>query len=136
MSSTQPKSAYIEPVDNETPDETSGTTGHPVEANTFTKAIDKIVKANYSSSKPKLQESNPFNGSDSKNSALSSSNANSTSEIVQIIQDNTAKVNYILFFLKGSALDCLEPALLDMLGFQISISLLRNSKPNSELIIP
>ena len=77
MSSTQPKSIHIEPVDDETPNKTSGTMGHDVEANAFSKAIDKIVKANYSSSKPKLWEPNPFNGSNSWNSALLSSNVNS-----------------------------------------------------------
>jgi len=68
MSSTQPKSARIEPVDDETPKENSGTTTHEVEANTFAKATNTIVKANYSSSsKPKLWEPNPFDGSDSQN---------------------------------------------------------------------
>jgi len=66
MSSAQPKSAHIEPVDNETPDETPGTTGPNAEANAFAKAINKIVKANYSSSKPKLWEPDPFDGSDSQ----------------------------------------------------------------------
>ena len=56
MSSAQPESAHIDPVDDETPEETSGITCHDVEANTFTKASDKFVKANYSSSKPKLWE--------------------------------------------------------------------------------
>jgi len=66
MSSAQPKSTHIEPVDDETPDETSGTTGPNAEANAFSKAIDKVFKANYSSSKPKLWEPNPFDGSDSR----------------------------------------------------------------------
>jgi len=54
MSSAQLEPAHIKPVDNETPDETSGTTGPNAEANAFAKAINMIVKANYSSSKPKL----------------------------------------------------------------------------------
>jgi len=51
---------------DETPDETLGTTNHEAEA--FAKAIDKIVKANYvsSKSKPKLREPDPFDGSDSR----------------------------------------------------------------------
>jgi len=65
MSSAQPKSAHIEPVDNVNPNETSGTTGHNVEANAFANTIDNKVKANYSSSKPKLWKPDPFNGSDS-----------------------------------------------------------------------
>src|SRR5882724_11559980 len=63
--SSQPESAHIETLD-ETPDEMLGTTNHEAEA--FTKAIDKIVKANYGSSKskPKLWEPDPFDGSDSR----------------------------------------------------------------------
>src|SRR5882724_11365894 len=61
--SSQPESTHIETLD-ETPDKTLGTTNHEAEA--FAKAIDKIVKANYSSSKSKLREPNPFNGSDSQ----------------------------------------------------------------------
>jgi len=49
-----------------TPDETSGPTSHDVEANTFAKATNKIVKANYSSSKPELWEPDPFNGPNSQ----------------------------------------------------------------------
>src|SRR5882724_1022181 len=41
-----------------------------------------------------------------KNSALSSSNVNSISDIIHIFHYDTAKVNYILFFMKGSTLDC------------------------------
>jgi len=63
--SSQPKSTHIETLD-ETPDETLGTTNHEAEA--FAKAIDKIVKANYGSSKskPKLREPDPFDGSNSR----------------------------------------------------------------------
>src|SRR5882724_2066510 len=63
--SSQPESAHIETWD-ETPNETLGTSNHEAEA--FTKAIDKIVKANYGSSKSKLklQEPDPFDGSDSQ----------------------------------------------------------------------
>jgi len=46
--SSQPESAHIETLD-ETSDETLGTTNHEAEA--FAKAINKIVKANYGSSK-------------------------------------------------------------------------------------
>src|SRR5882724_334057 len=57
--SSQPESAHIETL-NETPDETLGTTNHEAEA--FAKAINKIIKANYGSSKskPKLQEPAPL----------------------------------------------------------------------------
>ena len=58
-------SAHIEPVDDGTPNKTSGTIGHDVEANAFAKAINKIVKDNYSSSKPKLWEPDLCDGSNS-----------------------------------------------------------------------
>jgi len=64
MSATQPRSAHTELVDNETPDETPGTTNNDDEVTAFSKAIDKIVMANYTCSKPKLQEPDPFDGSD------------------------------------------------------------------------
>ena len=60
MSSTQAGSAHNDPVNYETPDETPVTTDHDAEATEFAKTINKIVKANYSSSKPKLQEPVPF----------------------------------------------------------------------------
>ena len=47
------------------------------------------------------------------NSALSSYSANSTSEIAKMFEDDTNKVNYVLSFLKGTALDCFESAILD-----------------------
>src|SRR5882724_4006918 len=64
--SSQHKSAHIETLD-ETPDETLDTTNPNQEAEAFAKAIDKIVKANYGSSKSKLKlwEPDPFDGSDS-----------------------------------------------------------------------
>ena len=40
MSSAQPESAHIEPVDDETPNETTGTTPHEIEATAFAKAIN------------------------------------------------------------------------------------------------
>jgi len=64
MSTAQHRSAHTDLVDDDTPDETPGTTDLDAEATAFAKAIDKIVKANYSHSKPKLWE-HPFNSSDS-----------------------------------------------------------------------
>jgi len=65
--SSQHESAHIESLD-ETPNETLGTTNPNHEAEAFAKSIDKIVKANYGSSKskPKLWEPDPFDGSDSQ----------------------------------------------------------------------
>jgi len=65
MSTAQPGSAHINPVDDDTPDETPGTTDPNAEATAFAKAINKIVRVNYSFSKPKLQEPEPLNSSDS-----------------------------------------------------------------------
>src|SRR5882724_3009400 len=111
--SSQPESTHIETLD-ETPDETLGTTNH--EAKAFAKAIDKIVKANYGSSKskPKLWEPDPFDGSDSRklHTFILQCKLNFRDHPNQF-QDNTTKVNYILSHLKGSALDCFEPTLLD-----------------------
>src|SRR5882724_11623930 len=111
--SSQPESTHIETLD-ETPDETLGTTNH--EAKAFAKAIDKIVKANYGSSKskPKLWEPDPFDGSDSRKlcTFILQCKLNFRDRPDQF-QDDTTKVNYILSHLKGSALDCFEPTLLD-----------------------
>jgi len=77
-------SAHIEPVDDGTPNKTSGTIGHDVEANAFAKAINKIVKE--TTPVPSPNSGNPIYVMvpTPQNSALSSSNANSTSKIVQI----------------------------------------------------
>src|SRR5882724_2019425 len=111
--SSQPESAHIDTLD-ETPDEKLGTTNHEAEA--FTKAIYKIFKANYGSSKSKLKlwEPDPFNGSDSQKlrTFILQCKLNFRDHLNQF-QDDTTKVNYILSHLKGSTLDCFEPALLD-----------------------
>src|SRR5882724_3867842 len=111
--SSQPESAHIETLD-ETPNKMLGTTNN--EAKAFAKAIDKIVKANYSSSKskPKLREPNPFDGSNSQKlcTFILQCKLNFRDRPDQF-QDDTTKVNYILSHLKGSTLDCFEPALLD-----------------------
>jgi len=62
------------------------------------KAIDKIVKANYSSSKskPKLQEPDPFNGSNPETLHLYPSVQTELPRCPNQFQDNTTKVNYIL----------------------------------------
>src|SRR5882724_1483668 len=113
--SSQHESAHIETLD-ETPDETLGTTNPNQEAEAFAKAIDKIVKANYgsSNSKPKLQEPDPFDSSDSRKlrTFILQCKLNFQDHPDQF-QDDTKKVNYILSHLKGSALYCFEPALLD-----------------------
>jgi len=72
----------------------------------------KVLKSN-SSSKAKLQEPDPFDGSDSVNFALSFYSANSLPRSQDLFGSDTDKVNYVLSFLKGTALDCFESAILD-----------------------
>jgi len=111
--SSQPESAHIKTLD-ETPDETLGTTNNEAEA--FAKAIDKIIKANYGSSKSKakLREPDPFNGSNSQklHTFILQCKLN-FQDCPDQFQDDTTKVNYILSHLKGSTLHCFKPALLD-----------------------
>jgi len=66
--SAQPESTHIDPTDDETPDETPAETMNPEEVETlrFIMAIDKLIQSCPSISKPKLQEPNPFNGSNPK----------------------------------------------------------------------
>jgi len=55
-----------------------------------------------------------------------------------LFKNEENKGNYALLYLKGFALDCFEPTLLDPTpyGFQTLNSSLRNLKPTSELSIP
>src|SRR5882724_1143494 len=53
-------SAHLDPADDDTPASNS----HKAKATAFTEAISKVLKMN-NSSKPKLREPDPFNGSDS-----------------------------------------------------------------------
>ena len=68
--STQPESAHIDPMDYETPGDT--TNENPMmnaiesEATVFAKAIDKLVKSITTSSNPKLWEPDPFDSSNPK----------------------------------------------------------------------
>src|SRR6266481_5203595 len=79
----------------------------------FVKAIDSIVKANMLS-KVKLQEPDPFNGSDShKLRTFILQCKLNFQDHPDLFKDNSTKVNYILSYLKGSALDCFKPTLLD-----------------------
>jgi len=91
-------------MDVDTPDETPGTTGPDAEATAFAKAINKIVKANYSGFKPKLWEPDPFDGSDScKLCTFILQCKLNFQDHPYLFPDDTAKVNYILSYLKGSS---------------------------------
>jgi len=78
-------------------DDTPASNSHKAEATIFTEAISKVLKMN-NSSKPKLREPDPFNGSDPRK---------------DMFEDNAEKVNYVLSYLKGTALDHFESAILD-----------------------
>ena len=77
--STHLGSAHLDPTDDDTPVSNS----HEAKATVFTEAIGKFLRMN-NSSKPKLQEPDPFDGSDSRKLLTSSYSANSTSEIIMI----------------------------------------------------
>jgi len=82
-----------------------------VKVSVFRKAIDKIIKDNYLTSKPKLWEIDPFNGSDPcKLHTLLQCKLNFQE---YLFQDEAAKFNYVLLYLKGTALDHFESAILD-----------------------
>jgi len=102
MSSAQPSSAHNDPVDNE------------AEASSLAKAINNLVKSNSSSAKPKLREPDPFDGSDPKKlrTFILQCKLNFRDR-KDLFGDDETKVNYALSYLKGAALDCFEPALLD-----------------------
>src|SRR5882724_2223159 len=101
-------SAHIDPTDNDTPASNS-----QAEATAFTEAIGKVLKMN-KSSKPKLWEPDPFDGSDSRKlcTFLLQCKLN-FQDRKDLFEDDTNKVKYVLSFLKGTALDCFESAILD-----------------------
>src|SRR5882724_5918413 len=113
MSRDPSESAHIDPVDDDTMDPTSGPTTQDQEASAFIKAISIII-GNDSGSKPKLREPDPFDGSNSRklHTFILQCKLNFRDR-PEMFKSDTAKVNYMLSFLKGSALDCFEPALLD-----------------------
>ena len=114
MSSASPESAHIDPVNDSTLEPTSVPTPQEQEATAFIKAVDLIIKGNGSGSKPKLREPDPFDGSDSRKlrTFILQCKLNFRDR-PDMFKSDTAKVNYMLSYLKGSALDCFEPALLD-----------------------
>jgi len=77
------------------------------------KAIDAIVKTNIPT-KVKLREPNPFDGSDPHklHTFLLQCKLNFRDR-KDHFQDNLVKVSYVLSFLKGTALECFEPGLLE-----------------------
>src|SRR5882672_5747801 len=114
MSSASPELAHINPVNDSTIEPTSVPTPQEQEATAFIKAVDMIIKGNDLGSKPKLWEPDPFDGSDSQKlrTFILQCKLNFRDR-PDMFKSDTAKVNYMLSYLKGSALDCFEPALLD-----------------------
>src|SRR5882672_12377793 len=106
MSSTSPESAHIDP--------TTVTTPPDQDASTFVQAVDMVIRSNNFGSKPKLREPDPFDGSDSRKlrTFILQCKLNFRDR-PDMFKSDTDKVNYMLSYLKGSALDCFEPALLD-----------------------
>src|SRR5882724_3601525 len=107
--STHLGSAHIDPTDDDTPASNS----HEAKETAFTKAISKVLKSN-NSSKAKLQEPDPFDSSNScKLRTFILQCKLNFRDCKDLFEDDTNKVNYVLSFLKGTALDCFESAVLD-----------------------
>src|SRR5882724_8098311 len=113
MSRDPSKSARIDPMDDDTMDPTSVPTTQDQEASAFIKAISMII-SNDSVSKPKLWEPDPFDSSDSRKlrTFILQCKLNFRDR-KDLFEDDTNKVNYVLSFLKGTALDCFESGVLD-----------------------
>ena len=115
-------------------DKTSGATIIDAEVAAFSKANEKIVKASNTHSKSKLQEPDPFDGFNSwKLCTFMLKCKLNFQDCPDLFTNDIAKVNYTLSFLKCSALDCFEPALLDLnehnwlSDFQLFIEELKNN---------
>src|SRR5882724_11562505 len=107
--STHLGSAHIDLTDDDTPASNS----HEAEATAFAEAIGKVLKSN-SSSKAKLWEPDPFDSSNScKLRTFILQCKLNFRDRKDLFEDDTNKVNYVLSFLKGTALDCFESAILD-----------------------
>src|SRR5882672_5602838 len=105
MSTSHQSSAHIDP-NVETPNDTTS------EAQQFPNAISKII--NFSPPKAKLREPDPFDGSDSRKLRTFILQCKLNFRDRQdLFQDDKSKVNYVLSYLKGTALECFESAILD-----------------------
>src|SRR5882724_6730999 len=111
--STHPPTPAIMSTHHLTDDDTPASNLHEPEATTITEAIGKVLKTN-NSSKPKLWEPDPFNGSNShKLRTFILQCKLNFQDFKDLFEDDTNKVNHVLSFLKGTALDCFESAILD-----------------------
>src|SRR6266481_2548559 len=84
------------------------------DAKVLASAIDRVVKSNLPN-KVKLRDPDPFDRSDTQKLRTfvlqCKLNFRDRSDL---FQDDTTKVNYMLSYLKGMALDCFKPMLLEM----------------------
>jgi len=106
MSTSHHSSTHIDP-DVETQDDTTS------EAQEFAEAIGKLVKLG-NPAKPKLREPDPFDGSDSRKlrTFILQCRLNFRDR-PDLFKDDKSKVNYVLSYLKGTALDCFKSTILD-----------------------
>src|SRR6266481_2411885 len=82
-------------------------------AEVLASAIDQVVKSNLPN-KVKVQDPNPFNRSDTQKLCTFILQCKlNFHDCSDLFQDDMTKVNYMLSCLKGTALDCFEPALLE-----------------------
>src|SRR6266481_6112270 len=117
MSSAQPKSGqHPFDFDNqpEQPQQQPDETHLPQsDAEVLASAIDRVVKSNLPN-KVKLWDPDPFDGSNTQKlrTFILQCKLNFCDHS-DLFQDDTTKVNYMLSYLKGMALDCFEPVLLE-----------------------
>src|SRR6266481_3374193 len=84
------------------------------DAEVLASTIDQVVKSNLPN-KVKLQDPDLFDGSDTwKLRTFVLQCKLNFRDCSDLFQDDTTKVNYMLSYLKGTALDCFEPVLLEM----------------------
>src|SRR6266481_651367 len=83
------------------------------DAEVLASTIDRVVKSNLPN-KVKLWDPDPFDGSDTwKLHTFILQCKLNFRDHSDLFQDDTTKVNYMLSYLKGMALDCFEPMLLE-----------------------
>src|SRR5882724_3442198 len=113
--SVQPESFHVNL--DKAPDNTLDTpmTQDKPESDKFIKAIDKLIQSHTSTSKPKLREPDPFNGSDPKklHTIIFQCKLNFRDH-KDLFSTKEDKVNYALSHLKGIILDCFELILLGL----------------------
>src|SRR5882724_5305252 len=98
---------HINPADDDTP-----VTNSQADATAIAEAIGKVLKTN--NSKPKLREPDPFDGSDPRKLRTFILQCKlDFRDRKEAFEDNSDKVNYVLSYLKGTALDCFESTVLD-----------------------